>query len=43
MDTIKCTYCGKEAEWVENKEVYGRSSLPCLIDKAIAIEMKKSP
>ncbi len=22
---MKCTYCGREAEWVENKEVYGRN------------------
>lgn len=22
---MKCNYCGKEAEWVENKEVYGRN------------------
>lgn len=25
MDEIKCTYCGRPAEWVENKEVYGRN------------------
>lgn len=22
---MKCNHCGKEAEWVENKEVYGRN------------------
>jgi len=22
---MKCDYCGKEAEWVENKEIYGRN------------------
>ncbi len=22
---MKCNYCGKEAEWVENKEIYGRN------------------
>ena len=21
---VKCDYCGKEAEWVDNKEIYGR-------------------
>jgi len=25
MDAVKCPYCGKSAEWVENKEVYGRN------------------
>lgn len=24
-DQIKCTYCGTSAEWVENKEVYGKN------------------
>ena len=22
---MKCNYCGKEAEWVENKEIYGKN------------------
>lgn len=22
---MKCNYCGKEAEWVNNKEIYGKS------------------
>lgn len=22
---MNCPYCGKEAEWVENKEIYGRN------------------
>jgi hypothetical protein len=25
MENINCTYCGRPAEWVENKEVYGRN------------------
>lgn len=24
-EKVFCTYCGKEAEWVENKEIYGRN------------------
>jgi hypothetical protein len=22
---MKCPYCGKKAEWVENKEIYGKN------------------